>query len=157
MKSAIVGTWNGMSKKGKTWTAVIAGVFVLGGIGGIMDAAGITPDEPERSNEPEAVTEEKPVNEEPEPSEKEEPVLTAEERFLQAVYDAAEAEGSGIRGMGDEWVLDLGYAICGDLEAGMSAGDVAVSVRRANEGQWVDPTGPIASEIVGNAQMFLCS
>lgn len=156
MKDAIAGVWNGMSRKGKTWTAIIAGVFVLGGIGGIMDVTGMTPEEPVRSSKPEPVAEEEPSISATSTPKPEEPVLTSEERFLRAVYDAAEAEGSGIRGLGDEWVLDLGNAICSDLEAGMAPGDVAVEVRRANAGQMIDPTGPIASELVGNAQMFLC-
>ncbi|WP_304452941.1 DUF732 domain-containing protein [Nocardiopsis sp. YSL2] len=74
-----------------------------------------------------------------------------EQAFLDALYEDAAAAGSGIHGFGDEDNVELGYAVCSDIEDGMAPTEVVQSL------QGVDgPIADVASELVGHAQAHLC-
>lgn len=139
----------------QAWVKVAGVVVALGMVGLVLDSLGLLDDGPaERDETAEAAgpEPERGASEpEPEPEER-----TNEDRFLEAVYEAAREEGSGIHGKGDEWVTDLGYAVCEDIEDGMAPTEVVISLKRANEGARLDPVGPVASQLVGNAQLYLC-
>ena len=76
-----------------------------------------------------------------------------EQAFLDHLYaDAADA-GSGIKGLGDTDVLDLGYAICDDLAAGMDPTSVVQSLQPSGEDT---PISKVAAPLVGHADVYLC-
>lgn len=76
-----------------------------------------------------------------------------EQAFLDALYEDAREAGSGIKGLGDSDVLDLGYAVCDDLEAGMAPIEVVQSLQPAGEDT---PISKVASPLVGHADVYLC-
>lgn len=76
-----------------------------------------------------------------------------EQAFLDALYEDAADTGSGIRGLGDTDVLDLGYAICDDLDGGMAPTDVVASLQPAGEDT---PISKVAAPLVGHADVYLC-
>jgi hypothetical protein len=76
-----------------------------------------------------------------------------EQAFLDALYEDAAAAGSGIHGFGDEWNVELGYAVCSDIENGMAPTEVVLSLQGEGE---ETPISTVASELVGHAQVYLC-
>ncbi|MFD9146218.1 DUF732 domain-containing protein [Streptomyces diastaticus] len=79
-----------------------------------------------------------------------------ERDYLTSVYDAAQKQGSGIKGYGDEKVLGLGREVCTSLDEGAAPGDVVAAIKRGDEGDF-NAVGDVASEIVGSAQLHLCT
>jgi hypothetical protein len=79
-----------------------------------------------------------------------------EAAYLDMLYEHAEANGSGIKSLGDEWNVDLGYAVCDDIASGMTPTDVVASIAKVDEGETVAPISKVASELVGSAQLHLC-
>lgn len=78
----------------------------------------------------------------------------ADERaYLDAVYSAARDNGSGIAGYGDDDNVALGRAVCDDLSGGKAPGEVARGLR----GSDTRGVSDVASEIVGAAEVNLCS
>lgn len=77
-----------------------------------------------------------------------------EQRYLNAVYEGAREEGSGFHALGDERVLELGRAVCEDLETTAPA-DVVRQLKNTNPDELGSPA-PVASEVVGAAQLHLC-
>lgn len=76
-----------------------------------------------------------------------------EQAFLDALYDDASEVGSGIKGLGDQDNLDLGYAVCEDLDGGMAPTDVVASLQPAGE---ETPISKVAAPLVGHADVYLC-
>ena len=76
-----------------------------------------------------------------------------EQQFLDHLYDDAADAGSGIRGLGDTDVLELGYAICDDLATGMDPTSVVQSLQPAGEDT---PISKVAAPLVGHADVYLC-
>ncbi|MEV2277670.1 DUF732 domain-containing protein [Nocardiopsis sp. NPDC049922] len=142
------------SSSRNTW--IIAGVVVLGlvGIGGIMQAAGLLDDvEPEpAASTPAPEVEESDSDQGPADTDTDDGDTTeGEQTFLDSLYEDAAAAGSGIRGFGDEDNLELGYAVCDDIEAGMAPTEVVQSLQ-VEDG----PIADVATELVGHAQVYLC-
>lgn len=75
-----------------------------------------------------------------------------EQQYLDALYDAARKNGSGIKGFGDDKNLELGYAVCKDLAAGKTPGDIAAGLKASDNG----PVAKVAAAVVGNAELYLC-
>ena len=76
-----------------------------------------------------------------------------EQAYLDALYEDAREAGSGISGLGDADVLDIGYAVCDDLDAGMAPTEVVQSLQPAGE---ETPVSKVASPLVGDAEIHLC-
>lgn len=76
-----------------------------------------------------------------------------EQAFLDALYDDASEAGSGIKGLGDQNALDLGYAVCDDLADGMDPTSVVQSLQPAGEDT---PISKVAAPLVGHADVYLC-
>lgn len=77
-----------------------------------------------------------------------------EQQFLDALYDDAREAGSGIHGMGDTDVLDLGYAVCDDLDTGMDPTEIVQSLDEPDGDE--TPISKVASPLVGHADVYLC-
>lgn len=75
-----------------------------------------------------------------------------EQAYLDQLSDAASEQGSGIRGLGDQDNLDLGYAVCDDIDNGMAPTEVVQSLQQGDE----TPISKVASDLVGAAQVHLC-
>lgn len=77
-----------------------------------------------------------------------------EQAFLDALYDDASEAGSGIHGFGDQDNLDLGYAVCEDLDGGMAPTDVVQSLEKPAGEE--TPISKVAAPLVGHADVYLC-
>lgn len=77
-----------------------------------------------------------------------------EQAFLDALYDDASEAGSGIRGFGSEDNIELGYAICEDLDGGMTPTDVVQSLEQPDGEE--TPISKVASPLVAHADVYLC-
>lgn len=77
-----------------------------------------------------------------------------EQQFLDGVRESAGEAGSGIMGFGDEYVLDLGYAVCDDITNGMAPTEVVQSLEKPTGEE--TPISKVASPLVGQAQLHLC-
>lgn len=77
-----------------------------------------------------------------------------EQAYLDGLRDSARDAGSGIMGLGDEWLIDFGYAICEDIESGMAPTEVVQSLEKPSEDE--TPISEVASPLVGHAQIHLC-
>lgn len=77
-----------------------------------------------------------------------------EQAFLDALYADAREAGSGIKGLGDQDNLDLGYAVCDDIESGMAPTDIVQSLQKPGDEE--TPISRVASPLVGHAQTHLC-
>lgn len=76
-----------------------------------------------------------------------------EQAFLDALYEDAREAGSGIAGLGDQDNIDLGYAVCEDLEE-MAPTEVVQSLEKPSGEE--TPISKVASPLVGQAQIYLC-
>lgn len=77
-----------------------------------------------------------------------------EQAYLDGLRDSAREAGSGIMGLGDEWLIDFGYAICDDIDGGMAPTEVVQSLEEPSGEE--TPISEVASPVVGQAQMHLC-
>lgn len=77
-----------------------------------------------------------------------------EQAYLDGLRDSARDAGSGVAGLGDEWLIDFGYAICDDIDGGMAPTEVVQSLEKPDGEE--TPISEVASPVVGQAQMHLC-
>jgi hypothetical protein len=80
----------------------------------------------------------------------------AEQTYLDALYKAAEEEGSGIKSYGDEWNIDLGHAVCQDIADGMAPTEVVMGLNQTEQDSRLKPISKVSHRLVGLAQMHLC-
>lgn len=77
-----------------------------------------------------------------------------EQAFLDDLHEGARAEGSGIHGFAAQDNIDLGYAVCDDLDSGMSPAEVVASLDKP-EGEET-PISKAAVPLVESANEHLC-
>ncbi|TQN30636.1 uncharacterized protein DUF732 [Haloactinospora alba] len=138
--------WSAMSPAAKAWIIGIGIFLTLGAIGGLMEAAGILPEGPPPEH----------AAPDGEDSSEDDGISEDEQAFLDALYEDAKEQGSGIHGFGDEDNLELGYAVCSDLEDGMAPTEVVQSLQPDDGEDEETPISKVASPLVGHAQTYLC-
>ena len=78
-----------------------------------------------------------------------------ERAFLTALHDAARRAGTSLHALGDERVLQLGYAKAWDLSDGLLPVNIVKKLRRTDQDRRERPVGDLAARIVGLAELHL--